>query len=72
MNKVYTFKFWQEAGWTLGVTMLVYVLTAFIQGEGVTDWHAWGLAVLLGAARSGAGALLSLITKPDTGDETDA
>lgn len=61
----YDMNWWAEAGWAAFITALVFLLTAFVASEGVTDWKVWLIATATGAARAAAGALLSkIVPKP--------
>lgn len=59
----YNFRLAQEVVWAMLVAFVVYAGTAFITDMGVTDWRAWGIATLAGAARAAVAVLVAALTK---------
>ncbi len=60
----YNFRLVEEAAWTFAITAAIFVGTAFVATDDLTDWRTWLVGVGLGGARSGVGAVLALLTKP--------
>lgn len=57
----YDFKWVPELAWAGGVAVLVFVLTALLGLEDVTDWKTWLISLGTGAARAFAGAALAVL-----------
>lgn len=59
----YTFKALQEIAWGAVVAFLVFLGTAFLATESVTDWRAWAIAAVAGAARAAVAVIVAALTK---------
>lgn len=61
----YDFKFLAELGWIVVIAVGVAVLTVLVEFDpaAITDWKAWGMGIVGGAVRAGAGAALALLGK---------
>lgn len=55
----YDIKFWQELGWSILVTVAVFVFTALADLDSVTDWRNWATALIAGCVRVAAAAALN-------------
>jgi hypothetical protein len=60
----YEFKLVEEAAWSFLVSAIVFAGSAFLLTDDATDWRTWAVAAALGAARSGVGAVLAVLTRP--------
>jgi hypothetical protein len=54
----YDFKLFEEAGWAAFTAAATVALITLSDLDNVTDWKAWGFALLVGCVRAGAGAAL--------------
>jgi|TARA_R100000049_G_C1938384_1_gene82299 hypothetical protein len=63
MLATYNFKVAQELAWAVGVAASVYVLSAFVAADSVSNWREWAVVVGSGAARAAAGVVLAFLTK---------
>lgn len=63
----YRFKLGPETAWLVAVAVAVAVLQPLVTLDPakITDWHTWLVALLGGAIRAAAGALLGVLTKPE-------
>jgi hypothetical protein len=57
----YTFKTAEELGWAALVAVVVFIGTQItaVDPAGITDWKAWTLALLAGAARAAFAAVVA-------------
>ncbi len=68
----YDFKLVQEVAWGAVVAALVFLGTAFLQSGSVTDWKAWTIAALAGAARAAVAVVVAALTRPRSRIESGA
>lgn len=59
----YSVKWLEELGWSLLTVVGVFVLTALLDIQSVTDWKVWLQALALGSIRVGAAELLNGIRR---------
>jgi hypothetical protein len=67
-NLVYNIKWLEETGWAVLIAVAVFVLTAALGIETVSDWKAWAISLGTGSVRIVAATVLNQIRKMATGD----
>lgn len=65
-NLSYKFKAIQEAAWFVFVSAAVFVCTELATTQDFGEWKTWLPILGAGVARTVAGALLAVFTKPGT------